>query len=75
MLAALIFAVKLSLDTENAGLGHARKSALMPHYVMPRDVEEIWADCPTFRRGLLLGSENVWEKQASTKDRTAETNT
>lgn len=31
----------LSLDAENAGLGHTRKSALMPHYVMPRDVAEM----------------------------------
>lgn len=65
--AMLIFVVKLSLDRENAGLGHTRKSALMLHYVMLRDVDEIWADCLTFHRGLLLCSENVWKKTGEHK--------
>ena len=45
------------LSERKAGLVHIRKSALIPDYVIPLDVDEIWDDSLLFYRGLLLCSE------------------
>lgn len=46
-----------------AGLERIRKSAVIPDYVIPLDVDEICGDLLLFYRGLLLYLE-LWRKSA-----------
>lgn len=52
-----------SFNERKAGLGRKRKSALIPDYVIPPDVDELWDDLLLFYHGLLLCSE-MWRKSA-----------